>query len=54
MKVYYDNLNNLELKGVYLIRNLDNELLKIGICKNLKRRLKKYKITLTLWDKIQI
>lgn len=40
MKVYYDNLNNLELKGVYVIRNLDNELLKIGICKNLKRRFK--------------
>ena len=40
MKIYYDNLEDLELKGVYLIRNLDNKLLKIGICKNLKRRFK--------------
>lgn len=38
MKIYYDNLETLNLKGVYLIRNLDNNLLKIGKCNNLKRR----------------
>lgn len=43
MKIYYDNLECLELKGVYLIRNLENRLLKIGICSNLKERYKSIK-----------
>lgn len=38
IKLHYNNLEELQLKGVYLIRNLDNNLLKIGICKNLKDR----------------
>ena len=35
-----EDLENLNLKGVYLIRNLDNNMLKIGIANNLSRRFK--------------
>ena len=35
-----ENLENLELKGLYLIRNLDNNMLKIGVAENLKNRFK--------------
>lgn len=35
-----DNLENLKLEGVYLIRNLDNNTLKIGVANNLNRRFK--------------
>lgn len=35
-----EDLENLNLKGVYLIRNLDNNMLKIGIANNLNRRFK--------------
>lgn len=43
MKIYYDNLEELKLNGVYLIRNLDNNLLKIGRCSDLQRRFKEIK-----------
>ena len=39
-KLHYDGFENLEIKGVYLIRNEDNNKLKIGITNNLPRRLK--------------
>ena len=35
-----EDLENLQLKGVYLIRNLNNTMLKIGIADNLKKRFK--------------
>jgi hypothetical protein len=37
-KIYYDDLESLNLKGLYLIRNIDNNKIKIGICSNLSRR----------------
>lgn len=40
VKIHYDNLEELTLKGVYLIRNKDNNLLKIGYCKDFKKRFK--------------
>lgn len=40
IKLYYNNLEELQKEGVYLIRNKDNDLLKIGYCNNLERRLK--------------
>lgn len=39
-KIHYSNFNELKVKGVYLIRNLDNKKLKIGITDNLPRRFK--------------
>lgn len=38
MKIHKDNFEKLELRGVYLIRNIDNGLLKIGKTNNFKRR----------------
>ena len=40
IKLHYNNLEGLQEAGVYLIRNKDNDLLKIGYCNNLERRLK--------------
>lgn len=37
--IHYDNLENIELRGLYLIRNLDNNMLKIGVSNNLKSRI---------------
>jgi hypothetical protein len=42
-KIYYDNLENLTLKGIYLIRNQYNNALKIGICSDLNRRFNEIK-----------
>lgn len=39
-ELYYDKFEELKCKGVYLIRNLDNNTLKIGITDNLPRRFK--------------
>lgn len=39
-KIHYKNFDRLKMKGVYLIRNLDNKTLKIGITDNLPRRYK--------------
>lgn len=39
-KIHYKNFENLKMNGVYLIRNLDNNTLKIGITDNLPRRYK--------------
>lgn len=39
-KLYCDNLESLELTGVYLLRNLDNKKLKIGSTENLNKRIK--------------
>jgi hypothetical protein len=39
-KLHYDNFDKIKVNGVYLIRNLDNNSLKIGMTDNLKRRLK--------------
>lgn len=38
LTIHFDNLEELELKGLYLIRNLNNNNIKIGICNNLKLR----------------
>lgn len=38
-KIHSEDLENIELKGVYLIRNLDNKMLKIGVANNLKSRI---------------
>jgi hypothetical protein len=38
--LHFENLEQLNKKGVYLIRNLDNKLLKIGSTNNLNQRLK--------------
>jgi hypothetical protein len=38
-KLYYGNFEKIKGKGVYLIRNLDNNNLKIGLTNDLKRRL---------------
>ena len=35
-----EDLESLKLQGVYLIRNLDNNMLKIGVASNLSRRFK--------------
>lgn len=43
--IHYDNLNKLDLRGIYLIRNLDNNLLKIGKCNNLSDRFKQIQKT---------
>jgi hypothetical protein len=42
-KIYNKDLEYLESKGLYLIRNLDNNTLKIGICNNLSQRFKEIK-----------
>src|SRR5574344_617899 len=42
-KIYKNNFKECKEKGVYLIRNLDNGLLKIGKAKNLNRRFKEIK-----------
>lgn len=39
-KIHYNDLNSIKLSGVYLIRNLYNNTLKIGICSNLNQRFK--------------
>jgi predicted GIY-YIG superfamily endonuclease len=38
-KIHYDKLEELKVNGVYLIRNLDNKKLKIGITNDMSRRL---------------
>ena len=38
-KIHYDNLDKLKIEGVYLIRNLENNKLKIGKTNDLTRRL---------------
>ncbi|HBJ1650352.1 TPA: GIY-YIG nuclease family protein [Clostridium botulinum] len=38
-KLHYENIKELKTEGVYLLRNLDNNKLKIGITNNTKRRL---------------
>lgn len=42
-KLHYGGYDDLKTKGVYLIRNEDNNKLKIGITANLPRRLKEIK-----------
>jgi hypothetical protein len=44
-RIYTENLDTSKLKGVYLIRNLENNLLKIGACSNLSSRFKQIKST---------
>lgn len=44
-KIHTENLEESKLKGVYLIRNLENKLLKIGVCSNLSNRFKQIKST---------
>ena len=41
--IYFEDLENLELKGLYLVRNLDNNMLKIGVANNLKSRINEIK-----------
>ena len=38
--IYYSNLDKLDKKGLYCLRNLNNNMLKIGIANNLSRRFK--------------
>lgn len=45
-KIHKENLEQLKLKGVYLIRNLDNGLLKIGACSNLNKRFSEIMVVL--------
>ena len=42
-KIYKEDFDRCKDKGVYLIRNLDNGLLKIGKAKNINRRFKEIK-----------
>ena len=42
-KIYKEDFDRCKNKGVYLIRNLDNGLLKIGKAKNINRRFKEIK-----------
>ena len=42
-KIYKEDFDKCKNKGVYLIRNLDNGLLKIGKAKNINRRFKEIK-----------
>lgn len=42
-KLYYKNVNKIKGEGVYLIRNLDNKTLKIGITNDISRRLNEIK-----------
>lgn len=39
-KIYKEDFDRCENKGVYLIRNLDNGLLKIGMARNINKRFK--------------
>jgi hypothetical protein len=42
-KLHYENFEDIKTEGAYLIRNLDNNNLKIGITNDLERRLKEIK-----------